>query len=586
MICVVSKNEKLAHALQEAFKGHAVECSFVKPTQKNHLEKVYTEGVVAAVVDDEVPGIPKEAWYDMLLSLGKRIPVVVLGTPPLMLGVRDRNIQTYDAMTWLEDPTEHDIISVLDSCGAIGIDHRKYNWHAISLYNPQIPLHKLQRYGSLSVLQINAQSFRKIAVDYGNEALNKVQNCFQQMLYNMWGAQGSFRTNDLLCRRSIHSNTFYIFLEQSRSTSSVPAPGVLERLADRILIKLHNTFWSELSVNPKNRLLPDCITSVPELSIGFATAIHNPCIDSLEVIEQLLDTAEQESRIQQKRMKDRLRELMQALIHMPGLLRPNFQAVFQLDKLTKKQVDEVHDKSSIRPIQHLLYGFESLIRVRPEAIDAAIDRAGLMFLEPKYLRPDVLFSLAHQAKVALELDQVCFALAIEHSQYLSGTLMVNILPRNLYAIDRLKHLFKHRKNIMFEVSESEAINNFDLMEKVSNHLRSLNMGIATDDFGRGYAGLERVIKTKPDLIKLDRALIQDIHLDKPKQSFVEGLVNSALMTGSKMVAEGVECWEEAELLKKMGVNFIQGFLLHRPQPVEAILKDLEKEDRLNLNSVA
>jgi EAL domain-containing protein (putative c-di-GMP-specific phosphodiesterase class I) len=65
------------------------------------------------------------------------------------------------------------------------------------------------------------------------------------------------------------------------------------------------------------------------------------------------------------------------------------------------------------------------------------------------------------------------------------------------------------------------------MLKVREQIEEMNMGIATDDFGKGYAGLEQIIRVKPDVIKLDRSLIQDIHQDKPKQAFVTGLVEAA-----------------------------------------------------------
>jgi EAL domain-containing protein (putative c-di-GMP-specific phosphodiesterase class I) len=127
---------------------------------------------------------------------------------------------------------------------------------------------------------------------------------------------------------------------------------------------------------------------------------------------------------------------------------------------------------------------------------------------------------------------------------------------------------------MFEVSESEAISNLDLMLKVRESLAKMDMRIAADDFGKGYNGLEQIIRMKPDLIKLDRSLIQDIHKDHPKQAFVHGLVRAAQISKSTILAEGVELWEEAEILKSMGIDLIQGFLLHRPQAAGVIELDL------------
>ncbi len=585
MIIVLSAKTELSSQLSELLKGHGIDVLVVKPAAKQALASLYQPDVVAAVVDGEIPGVPEHAWIDMLASLGRRIPVVVAGKEQRVERQSSSGRYT-ETVTWLKDPGPHEILSVLDACGAIGIDHRKLDRTSIPLYNAQVPLHMLQNNGALSVLVIDASSFRKIAIEYGGEAYHRVQDCFNQLLFDLWGTPGSFRSSDILCRRAMHSNTYYIFLEQSRMASAVPAPGILEKLADRLSIKLHNSFWREIFVEREKRMLPDCITIVPDIPVGFATSIHNPCVDPLELVEQLLDGAVDESRIQLKRMRDRQRELMQTLIQTPGLLQPHYQAVFNLRGLTKRHVDESRDQKSIRPLRGLLYGFESLIRVKRAAMDAIFDASGPVYLESRFMRPDVLFSLAHQAKVGLELDQACLHQAALHSAHLPGTLLVNILPRNLYNIERLRHLIMDRKDIMFEVSETEAINNFDLMMKVREDLARMDMRIAADDFGRGYSGLEQIIRIKPDVIKLDRSLIMDIHKDHPKQAFVAGLVKAAQISKSTILAEGVELWEEAEVLKQMGIDLIQGFLLHRPQAADGIQQDLETVEAQPLDTVA
>jgi len=152
--------------------------------------------------------------------------------------------------------------------------------------------------------------------------------------------------------------------------------------------------------------------------------------------------------------------------------------------------------------------------------------------------------------------------------------MVNILPRNLYYIDRLKVHFSKVLRIMFEVSESEAINNLELMMKSRDHLEKHAMGIAADDFGKGYSSLERIIKIKPDVIKFDRGMIQEIDKDPVKQAYVRGLVTAAKILNTTILAEGVETWNEAQVLKDMGIELIQGFLFHRPQAAKSIFTQL------------
>ena len=246
-------------------------------------------------------------------------------------------------------------------------------------------------------------------------------------------------------------------------------------------------------------------------------------------------------------------------------------------------VDKVKETQSISILKDHIYGFKSLIRVNQDAVNK--ENSFDSGLDPKYLRPDVLFSLAKYTKVALELDQACMKHAARQAKGLPGTLMINILPRNLYYIDRLKGDFERQNQLMFEISESEAISNFDLMIKSRDHLEKHNMHIAADDFGKGYSSLERIIKIKPHVIKFDRGMIQDIDKDEVKQAYVKGLVRAGKILNTTLLAEGVETWEEAEVLKGMGVELIQGFLLHRPQEFEVIMDQI-KDKKQELSTVA
>ena len=115
-------------------------------------------------------------------------------------------------------------------------------------------------------------------------------------------------------------------------------------------------------------------------------------------------------------------------------------------------------------------------------------------------------------------------LSSKHFNNIPGRLMANILPRNLYYIDKIKENLTKEKSIVLEISETEAINNIELILEIKKLIAKNKFQIAIDDFGKGYAGMDRVIQIKPDIIKLDRCLIQNIHQDKPKRELVSGLV--------------------------------------------------------------
>jgi EAL domain-containing protein (putative c-di-GMP-specific phosphodiesterase class I) len=127
------------------------------------------------------------------------------------------------------------------------------------------------------------------------------------------------------------------------------------------------------------------------------------------------------------------------------------------------------------------------------------------------------------------------------------------------------------ERLVLEITEHDAIADVDAINAALAPLRARKMRLAVDDAGAGYSGLQQILSLKPDLIKLDRALIQDIHRDPAKRSLAVALASFARGTGSQLIAEGVETEAELEMLRVAGIDNIQGYLLGRPMPLaEAI----------------
>ncbi len=584
MICLVTSNTKLRDELTKLFNEASINYREVDPSSELVLTSLYDSAVTAVIVDAMTVRMEQSAWIDMLGSLARRLPVFVLGrysTAPKLSGN-----QSAELLGWIEDMQAGTIMSMLQAAGVLSSAHKSFVPANIPIFNMQVPLHMIQGNGALSMLVINTSGFRKISVEFGFEVYQKLQDFFQRLLFEMWGQQGSFRRHDIIMRRSVNSNTYYVFLEQSRISRTVPAPGVLEKVADRLTLKIQQMIWAEIFKPRDQRRIPDCISVLPDFSLGHSTALHNPCLDTVDVIEHLIETATDVAKAQMRRVRDREREILQTIIHSREILYPNYQAVFDLRKLTKDKVDQVKAAQSISPVADVLYGFESLIRVRKELLEEKLAGDHLVHMDFKLLRPDILFAMAAHSKVALELDQLCLGLGVAGAVELPGPLMVNILPRNLMHLERLSHLLTPRGNLVFEISESEGFSNPRQMDKIRSYVEKIDCLIAADDFGKGHASIERVIKMRPALIKLDRSLVERIQSEPAKKIFVEGIVKAAKMVNAKVLAEGIETWEEASTVQAIGVDLIQGFLLHRPESLEKILEQLKAAAQQNLGSVA
>ncbi len=96
--------------------------------------------------------------------------------------------------------------------------------------------------------------------------------------------------------------------------------------------------------------------------------------------------------------------------------------------------------------------------------------------------------------------------------------------------------------------------------------------IALDDFATGYSGLLRLAELKPDIIKIDRALVQDCDKDRVRLAIIASLLSLGAEIGVKVVVEGVEHASEVAALRSVGARFIQGFYFARPL-FEGIVRD-------------
>lgn len=137
-------------------------------------------------------------------------------------------------------------------------------------------------------------------------------------------------------------------------------------------------------------------------------------------------------------------------------------------------------------------------------------------------------------------------------------------------------------NVVLEITERTSIEDFSTAKRILEHYRSQGYQIAIDDAGAGYSSLQAIAELHPDFIKVDRSLVQNIHNDKMKEMILETFVSFARKMSIRIIAEGIEEWEELKKLAQMGVHFGQGFLLGRPVPQ---LVNLQNEVASQIESI-
>lgn len=122
----------------------------------------------------------------------------------------------------------------------------------------------------------------------------------------------------------------------------------------------------------------------------------------------------------------------------------------------------------------------------------------------------------------------------------------------------------HAHQLIIEITESEAIQDVQLLAEIINKLRRNGIAISIDDFGAGYAGLSLLADIQPDQVKIDMHLIRNINKDGPRQTIVKAINNICLDLGIDVLAEGVESHAEFLFLERIGISLYQGWFIARP----------------------
>ncbi len=181
-----------------------------------------------------------------------------------------------------------------------------------------------------------------------------------------------------------------------------------------------------------------------------------------------------------------------------------------------------------------------------------------------------LFREAHDAGLGAELElhtarQAVAGFRQELVRSPATYLAVNASPGLLYRPALLEALaLLPAGRVVVEITEQHQFDNYDQLRQAVNLVHARGMRVAVDDMGSGFAGLQRLVDVKPEIVKLDRALTARIDTDPARRALVAAMRQFADDLGLSVIAEGIEREAQLELLFDLGVTFGQGFLLGRP----------------------
>lgn len=243
-----------------------------------------------------------------------------------------------------------------------------------------------------------------------------------------------------------------------------------------------------------------------------------------------------------------------------------------LSSLIAKGALTTHFQPIVDLSSDTIFGYESLARGVSE--DGAL------------IYPDSLFKWGREGDMLFYLDRACRESSLKTAavKNITSKVFINFIPTAIYdpehclqsTVKWAKQLDFDPKNIIFEVIESDHVDDIDHLKKILDFYKSQGFMVALDDVGSGYSSLNMIAKLRPDIVKIDREIIDNIDTNEINQSIFRAIISIAKENGIVVLAEGIERIEEAVFCAKEGADLAQGYYYGKPtaEPVR----------RLNVNS--
>ncbi|MCG6920996.1 MAG: EAL domain-containing protein [Acidobacteria bacterium] len=385
---------------------------------------------------------------------------------------------------------------------------------------------QLKEQGFLAAIVVDLGPLARIERSFGGATFRSLRSQVDPMLEEM---RAKFRRDDLLTRDESEGDRFLLFLSGPRRGNTPFQSQHLRKLVDRV----------EEYVNPRvGRLTLPYLRERPRVGVGYGLVLWSPLESPQRQILRLVeDAVASEALRRQLRDRDQRESLIEIIQNRE--IWTGFQPIIDLT-------------------DRAIMGYEGLSR-GPRGSDLEYPRE--------------LFGLAARYEMTEELERACRRQAFEDWKVLNreGRLFINTVPatvRDTSFLGRgvLDYLGPDLspQGVTLEITERSVIENLNLYREAMHEFTDLGFTFAIDDVGAGYSGLETVAVLEPAYLKIDIALVRDVHLKTVSQQVVKAILEMGDSLGATVVAEGVETQPEADALLKIGVRWAQGYLFARP----------------------
>ncbi len=212
-----------------------------------------------------------------------------------------------------------------------------------------------------------------------------------------------------------------------------------------------------------------------------------------------------------------------------------------------------------------IYDFTTKSVQKYEALVRMIDEQGDLILPG-----DFLF-IAKKTKLYQQITKEVVKHACATFRHQEHSFSINLSATDLLDPITVQEIIKNivitgtASRVIFEILESEGIENYAEVALFIAQVKSLGAKIAIDDFGTGYSNFENILKLNVDFIKIDGSLIKNITTNPKHAIIVETIVEFAKKIGAKTIAEFVADGATFDEVARIGIDYAQGYFIGKPE---------------------
>ncbi len=246
------------------------------------------------------------------------------------------------------------------------------------------------------------------------------------------------------------------------------------------------------------------------------------------------------------------------------------------DKHSRKEAEYIHNMLMNHTIKEALAKdwvvpfFQPILNLQTHTIEKYETLMRIQKEEGGYYLPHEFLDVSKHSKLYSKLSMSLIQKAFETFQISSNGFSINLsyldmtnIVTTSFILEKLEE-FNVGPWVIFEILESEGIENYDAVLGFIEKVKAYGAKIAIDDFGSGYSNFERISQLRVDYIKIDGSLIKNIDTNEEMKIIAKTIVAFAKELGIKTIAEYVHSAEVLSSVHALGIDYAQGFFIGQP----------------------